>query len=431
MSLASSWVISRKNLTSNNLGAVRDAFKRDYWPFAKEKVEKSNPKATQLREQGNAAYKMAPDEPDRALELYNQSICMAEEDSEELGMGYANRSAIYFNRKMYRECLQNIRLAKRHHYPERMMAKLKEREERCLKMMANSPESSRKDEKGGKHCSMQSCLEMSDDSRGICTSRDLSVGEKVLLEKPFLLVLEPELAYQRCDYCGLRNGLNLRPCKTCTSVMYCSVDCQEQALQRYHQFECEVVADLKPLFRGPKPVRLLYLSLRLFWHCVLLYLEDPETFLERCKNRAALAQYRNPFTLEPSDYFYHLFLEGLENLAHKQRSRDVNDLTDRCVREFASVLMYVVAVEENTSLALRLEGKPANETLRDMLFVLVYQAERLADHRAPEMTCLYPFSRLLRHSCAPTAERFLHDLQSVIVLKRPVSKGQEITIAYR
>ncbi|KFB50123.1 hypothetical protein ZHAS_00018179 [Anopheles sinensis] len=430
MGLATSWAISRRSVPCRNLEEVRDAFKRKYWPFEKDKVAKNNEKAISLREQGNLAYKTTPKDADRAMEYYNKSICMAVEDSEELGIGYANRSAVYFNRKMYRECLENIRLAKEHHYPERLMNKLIEREERCLENIALSNENPEEAETGEKHCSLKSCLEMSDDGKGIRTSCDLSAGEKVLLEKPFLLVVEPELAYKRCDYCGKNNNFNLRPCTSCTAVMYCSENCQEQALQRYHQFECEIVDELKLLFRGPKANRLLHLSLRLFWHGVLLYLEDPETFPQRCENRAELVQYRNPFTLEPSDYFFYLYLKGSEKLASKERSTEQVDLTGICVTQFATVLIYYLAVEENTSLVQRFEGKEAGELLRKLLFALVYQASDLADHRPEETTCFYPFSRLIRHSCAPTAERFLHNFQTMVVLKRPVLMGQEITIAY-
>uniref|UniRef100_A0A182N3X8 MYND-type domain-containing protein n=1 Tax=Anopheles dirus TaxID=7168 RepID=A0A182N3X8_9DIPT len=425
--LATSWAIGRKSVPCDSLQAVRADFSRKYWPFPKGAIAKSNGKATGLREQGNAAYKQAPNDPDRTLQLYNQSICMAEEGSKELGLGYANRSAIYFNRKQYRECLENIDLARRHNYPEELMKKLNDREKRSKQMMEGLNDPSRGDDNNTRHCSIKSCLELSADGKGIRTKRDLSVGEKVLLEKPFLLVVEPEWAYQRCDYCGARNALNLLPCSGCTAVMYCSVECREQSYQRYHQFECEIVDDLQLLFRGPKATRMFHVTLRLFWHAVLLFLEDPEGFGRRIKNADEQAAYRNPFALEPTDYVLHLHAVCPEEIP---RPDDPSGRTGRCVSQLMSVLMYVLAVEENVSVASRLQGTGAAETLLSVLFRFTHHTGRLMDEKMDEqMTCFYPFARLLRHSCAPNAERVMHGVQTVVVLKRPVARGQEITVA--
>uniref|UniRef100_A0A182Q0I9 MYND-type domain-containing protein n=1 Tax=Anopheles farauti TaxID=69004 RepID=A0A182Q0I9_9DIPT len=425
--LATSWAIGRKSIPCESLQAVRADFSRKYWPFPKGAIAKSNSKSNSLREQGNAAYKQAPNDPDRTLQLYNQSICMAEEGSKELGLGYANRSAIYFNRKQYRECLQNIDLARRHNYPEELMNKLNDREKRSKQILEGSSDTPAEDRAESRHCSIKSCLELTDDGKGIRTKRDLKVGEKVLLEKPFLLVVEPEWAYQRCDYCGARKALNLLPCSGCTAVMYCSVECREQSYQRYHQFECEIVDDLQLLFRGPKATRMFHVTLRLFWHAVLLYLEDPKGFGKRIKDADEQVGYRDPFALEPADYVLHLLAACPEE---KPRPGDPSSLTGTCVSQLMSVLMYVLAVEENMSVANRLQGTTSQEMLLTVMFRFTHHTGRLMDEKMDEqMTCFYPFARLLRHSCAPNAERVMHGVQTVVVLKRPVSQGQEITVA--
>uniref|UniRef100_A0A182SHC8 MYND-type domain-containing protein n=1 Tax=Anopheles maculatus TaxID=74869 RepID=A0A182SHC8_9DIPT len=424
--LATSWTIVQRgfrNVPLNNLEAARTFFDRKYWPFPKRKIAQSNSKAAGLREQGNAAYKKDPNDPGKALELYNQSICMAQDGSKDLGLGYANRSAVYFNCKQYRECLQNIALARCHNYPAEMMPKLLQREARCKQLLMMEVDDGESETAGTTgHCAIKSCLELCQDGKGICTNRSLDVGEKVLVEKPFVLVLEAEFAYERCDYCGESNAHNLLPCRDCTAVMYCSEECREQSLQRYHQFECEIVDDLQLLFRGPKATRMFHVILRLFWHAVLLFLEDTEGFLRRIETPAELEKYRDPFTLEPSDYVLHLNATCVETYA------DAAPETGKCVAQIMAILMYVIAVEENTSLWPRLEGKQGKTKLLDLLYRLIQHMGRLVNEDVEHVTCFFPFASLLQCSDSPNAEQLLQNLQSVVVLKCPIAEGEKITI---
>ncbi|XP_050067279.1 uncharacterized protein LOC126556110 [Anopheles maculipalpis] len=428
--LATSWTIARNNIPFDNLEAAYTLFERKYWPFPKGKIAKSNSKAAGLREQGNAAYKKDLNDPGKALQLYNQSICMAKEGSKDLGLGYANRSAVYFNSKQYRECLQNIALARCHNYPAEMMPKLLQREERCKQLMlkADSERLTPENQSTMRHCAIKSCLELCKDGKGICTNRSLDVGEKVLVEKPYVLVLEAEFAYERCDYCGESNAHNLIPCRDCTAVMYCSEECREQSLQRYHQFECEIVDDLKLLFRGPKATRIFHVILRLFWHGVLLFLEDTEGFLQRIETPAELKKYRDPFTLEPSDYVLHLNATYAETYPKAKQSQTGNK-HNLCIAQIMTVLIYVLTVQENTSLATRLEGKSGKKKLLDLLHRLVHNMGCLVNEDVEHVMCFFPFASLLQSSDTPNAEQLLQNLQSVVVLKCPVAEGEQITIA--
>lgn len=98
---------------------------------------KDNNRSKGLRQMGNNLF--AQGKPFDALELYNQSICWADskENSEELAIGYANRSAVYFKWKMYEQATQNIELAKDAGYPKRLMDKLIKRETDCLERINN------------------------------------------------------------------------------------------------------------------------------------------------------------------------------------------------------------------------------------------------------------------------------------------------------
>lgn len=82
-----------------------------------------------------------------ALESYNRSISLATGDSENLAIGYANRSAVYLNSEFYKYCLQNIDLALKNNYPEKLRPKLEQRKKECLELMNNRKDSLEKFEK--------------------------------------------------------------------------------------------------------------------------------------------------------------------------------------------------------------------------------------------------------------------------------------------
>lgn len=65
---------------------------------------KSDELSGEFRERGNRAFKAKRDR--EALELYTKSVAFAVEGSEVLGLAFANRSAVLFEKKLYNECLQ-------------------------------------------------------------------------------------------------------------------------------------------------------------------------------------------------------------------------------------------------------------------------------------------------------------------------------------
>lgn len=67
-----------------------------------DKARKSDEVSLKWREAGNKLYKATKD--GEAMEMYTRSVAFAE-DGENLGLAFANRSAVLFQRKMYRECL--------------------------------------------------------------------------------------------------------------------------------------------------------------------------------------------------------------------------------------------------------------------------------------------------------------------------------------
>lgn len=190
-------------------------------------MSKLNSKSESLRTEGNELFKQRS-YYDSMLK-YNESLCFAEPTSFLMGLAYANRSAIYFEMKLFDNCLANIDSAKRNQYPEVNAEVLNKRKEKCLMAMKQSKrEKTTSDMHQFFKLSYQShkklpcmvdCLEMKHDNtygRQIVTNKSLKVGDVVVVEKPFCKIVQNEFIYQICSWCFNSNFMDLIPCRICT-----------------------------------------------------------------------------------------------------------------------------------------------------------------------------------------------------------------------
>lgn len=95
--------------------------------------QKSTGDAIEFRNLGNEWFKAGQD--NEALNFYTQSIASALNDSEELALAYANRSAVLLRIQKYELSLLDINRALKGKYPENLKTKLYDRKERCLAEM--------------------------------------------------------------------------------------------------------------------------------------------------------------------------------------------------------------------------------------------------------------------------------------------------------
>lgn len=85
------------------------------WKMLAEIMNKLNAKSDSLRTEGNKFF--YEKSYHNAMLKYNESLCFAEANSETMGLAYANRSALYFEMKLFDNCLRNINLARQNKYP--------------------------------------------------------------------------------------------------------------------------------------------------------------------------------------------------------------------------------------------------------------------------------------------------------------------------
>lgn len=185
-------------------------------------INKSSERSEFLRGEGNQFY--AQKKFYDALLKYNESLCHAMPQSENLGLAFANRSAVYFEMKLYDKCLQNVELARQNCYPEKNFEILKRREEKCLELMKPSSESKSPDYFKLSYPPHKTipfiadCLELKNDEkygRHIVTNRPLKTGDFIAIDEPFCKVVHYGFIHQRCAGCHTADLMSLMPCEGC------------------------------------------------------------------------------------------------------------------------------------------------------------------------------------------------------------------------
>ncbi|KAJ6641170.1 SET and MYND domain-containing protein 4 [Pseudolycoriella hygida] len=207
-------------------------------PVVEHDTVKSHERAEQARKEGNKCFVVKSYFD--ALLKYNESLCYAERGSEAIALNYANRSAVYYELKLFEKSLQNIELARQNGYPTKNIQILEKRAEKCLQQIETGNEIKKdddpfdfiklSDEVNVNLPFVSKSLELRRSEkfgRYIVANRDLSVGEIVAIEKPHFKIIKSDGRYagcdgvnkfQRCALCLKSNLLDLIPCTNCSST---------------------------------------------------------------------------------------------------------------------------------------------------------------------------------------------------------------------
>jgi SET and MYND domain-containing protein 4 len=185
---------------------------------------KNSKKAETFRNEGNSEFRQSKFY--EALISYNKSLCHAENNSEKLGLAYANRSAVYLEMKQADKCLENIELARANKYPNE--ARLRERQQKAENLKKTQREDPENDPANffklsyppnEKHPSIANCLEIHRNDqfgRHVVTKRALNPGDIVCCEPMIVKTTFGRGNYKRCRNCLKSNYLNLIPCDKCS-----------------------------------------------------------------------------------------------------------------------------------------------------------------------------------------------------------------------
>lgn len=404
------------------------------------RLKKSDAIAESCRTKGNKFYscKQFID----ALESYNQSLCFAESNSKNVGLAYANRSAVYYELELFDNCLCNIHLAKRNKYPVENLEKLLKREEMCVEMINNRIPAIGLGELVGSEFFKLShkpnekvpfiadCLELRSSKqfgRYITTKKPLKPGDVVCIEEPFTKLLLPAHRFKFCANCLNDNFLDLIPCSNCASTMFCSDECYKIGSEKFHKFECPVIDKLNSL--GTKILRI---AVRTFCEALDVCsgnLHELKALIDENQNSSATV-FDSNFPTERKNV-----LRAIDALASNEASRNGADMFQRS---------GTVAIISNLLLKhTMLNNLLTTEEDQDFFRCFIFKQTQIAasnyhgvfngvvkktelESNPQYGSGSFPFCSLINHSCAPNLVRVSSGCKNYVVINRPIDVGEQL-----
>lgn len=381
-------------------------------------------------------------------DIFNFSLCFSTKDSPNLGINYANRSAVYFEMGYFIKSLENTRLAIANHYPKDKLEKMKKREEQCLEKIEKFPDCDEKFTKyekarekflkpklpGNKNFDfyVADCIKLKKSEefgRFIVSNENLSAGTVLAIEQPFSKIVVPGARYERCANCLARNMLDLLTCNSCCSVMFCSEECRKIGNEKFHKYECGLVTALDELFS-----KTYLIALRTFFEALDVSKTPAQLkeFLDSIKDSNSTImdfKYTDPESQRKNA------LHSLDALVTVEKSPfcTVSDLFQR-----SNVCAILCNVMLNHSPALKsiLQTESDKKLFRTFIFKQT-QISAMNYHGLNSLlqgsieqkqfgSASLPFCSLINHSCAPNVVRVSFGTNVYVITNRTIKKGEQI-----
>jgi SET and MYND domain-containing protein 4 len=265
--------------------------------------------------------------------------------------------------------------------------------------------------------------------RYITTKQDLNVGDIVAIEAPFFKILKadpeddeyPEAnMYQYCANCLQDNLMDLIPCDNCVVTMFCSPNCRREANKGFHQYECNILQLLSETGNWRMPLRCFFDALSVCGG----YIEELERVVKVCENTSPTVfnfDFSNLKSFKNKQYLMMCMLSLTNNV-------EVN------IHDFSHLFQHHPRLEELWA---------SHRTFIEKFLQRMMQVEILNFHgikgrslnrNKPYRTCLgdggYAFCSLINHSCCPNVMRIVVENRMVLVVERPIKKGEQLFDCY-
>lgn len=364
-----------------------------------------------------------------ALHEYNKAICYADPKTAELCIAYGNRSAAFFQLGLYKACLRDIDLAKNERdFPDWLVTRLTLRAERCQAqpqietVITLTPRLSFKPHKRVPF--IANCLELRKNEkygRHVITNQDIKVGDIIAIEDAFCTTIQLRNNYTLCYNCGLQNCMSLIPCDNCPFVMFCSEDCQDEALKRFHIFECPLMNFIHSNFRNDSTLNVV--------RAFICGITSFNTFsdLESCiykesgsdinvfhTNYSSVEQYGHAFGPVLS------MQEATPMLCSQKKAEFIEYVAKIILTK--STFRYEVLDDELRDM----ESLIRRLFYKNMINTSVITRKRNDGFKDSDTKSLYSFHSLLNHSCAPNVVLTGYGNKLIISALRPIKKGEQI-----
>ncbi|KAL0123036.1 hypothetical protein PUN28_007576 [Cardiocondyla obscurior] len=455
-------------------------------------MPKNAKESEKLREQGNAVFVSGTLQSKTcisALQLYTKSITFAPYPSEQLALGYANRSAVLFQLGLHSECIQDIDRALAINYPDNLRAKLCLRKTECLMILGdrrventleeaqhwlnkmslsdtnreklktkldtlhnksvktvsankeiNAPKSSslptfeRNDEVP---CASSALAVKYNERYGrhVVATRDINPGEVIAVEQPYSRILLSENVQTHCSNCLEVCWANI-PCNYCTYAMYCSEKCRDVEWKKCHDIEC-------PVF--PALMEYDFYNLDLFsMRLAVFALREAGGFTELRTMLKEVDEHNDPRTkgFSRDGKLHNDRYISVYGLTTNTEKRSVPDLFKRALN--TCFILYFIATRTVMFGAKLPEDLSVLVKNNDVTFFgnLILRHQQIIPcnmHTFGELQGLeytdrgigaLPFLSLFNHSCSANILRHSRSKHEVIYTLYPIRKGEQLLDNY-
>ncbi|KAL1380303.1 hypothetical protein pipiens_014310 [Culex pipiens pipiens] len=388
-------------------------------------------RAAEMRMEGNKFMRSSgPRDLLAAAEAYNRALAYAPEDSGELRKAYSNRSAVCYALREYRLCLDNIEAALRIKAPApdpALEEKLRTKQLACRKLLADERVCHQFEQfcyaklSYGPNLTNSRVVDGVVESEGQLVARkDFVVGDVLMIDEPYVTVIDGKDRYTRCHHCLRDRFLELRPCPDCVVAMFCSKLCAQQAQQRYHRFECPVLHRLFEIYHIATLV-----PLRIVCTAIDTFGDDLDRLEEHIQK---IDPDFNPFQLNWNKVTREQLYDAMHVLPTNESQR-------------APMLNLFLATESIVVTEIMFRHSPqlrqlANtEAKQDLIRQLVYHHTMTSAFSARHINQdnglgSYPLLAAANHSCIPNTIRVvLPGGKNALVTYRPIQAGDQILIS--
>ncbi|XP_011192734.2 SET and MYND domain-containing protein 4 [Zeugodacus cucurbitae] len=434
--------------------------------------------AAQLKEKGNQAFKAK--NWFEAMLFYTKSyMALPEHKVSDRAIILANRSATLFHMEKFDEALIDVKRSIDLGYPKDLIYKLYERQARCymvkkdypntiacfkkcitalddakvpsdrrsklsldamtmIKMLERDPQTAKQAARQQKFGEAKLTMAIPDEKEFLSdnvrfdqnpsegrfarAATDITVGEEILVEKPFVAVLLEKFSKTHCDNCFIRTAIPVA-CPKCADVLYCSEECLTKASSTYHKYECGL---LPTIWRSGASVN-CHMALRILANKPLEYFLKIKDDIEKDL---------------PLDEIIKLPHEDYRRVSHLERhekSRPASNIFQHTLMaRFLTKCLAEAGYFGETPKAedLNIIG---GIMLRNLQFIQ-FNTHEVAELHAKksdgnEKTVfigggLYPTLALFNHSCDPGVVRYYRGTTIHVNTIRPIEAGLQIAENY-
>ncbi|CRL02548.1 CLUMA_CG016128, isoform A [Clunio marinus] len=377
------------------------------------------------------SHSKANDKESRFLkELFDvNSELMSAKSSEKIFSCYERRSEIYLRMKQYSKCMRNINAARENGTSTNILNMKKE----CLELIKTDYEIHPKKldffelshSRNKRNPSLAECLKLCVNDkygRHIVTTKRLTPGDFVLIDKPFYKSLDKNFSCSRCVNCLKCNLFDLDPCKSCASVMFCSKVCEDNAWEEFHKFECSTIK------KYTQDDGFLMMIQRTLFKIMKIY-ESVDNLGKLLKNDLK------------SETIFDLDVSKGSRKQHEKKFVDVcfslefstpTDQEKSFAKSFVNYHPYIRQIWQTQSqknilieFVIRVIG-----ILNRNSFTMHWNSSWISDGDATGCAVL-PSASFINHSCSPNLHWICIDDEIIFIVRKPIEVNEQLFICYQ